>query len=235
MISKSCVFPLVLLAAACSSQVDGEHRGEVLAKLSGTVTNRPMSPVTDAEVSVVWVNSSGDPDLIGGESVEVRGDFPAKFELSIYTPPDDALLNDWRGVKVGVAFVLANKPGVDWLDEEQRFEDKLLGMDIHRLLIYVPEDVPAASDASYILRSAPKAGFHIYGVSHLSETERTTRDHCVTGLFNSTGQEPSMEDIYTICGGDIFDDFVPLTEDLKTPLSIELVDDPRTIDIPNWT
>jgi hypothetical protein len=236
MISKSCALALVTLAA-CSSQVDGDHRGTALATLSGTVTNRPTAPVDDAEVSVVWSYSSGEPDRIGGGSVEVEGDFPARFELSIYTPPDDLLLNDWDGVKVGVAYILANTPGVDWSDPDARFEDKVLGMDIDHLLVYVPQDVPAGSDASFVLRSTPKAGFHIYGVKRLTDAEFSARDRCAGDLRNRkpNGEEPTVEEIYTTCGGFIFDDFLPLTEDLETPLSIEIVEDFNTTDVPNWT
>jgi hypothetical protein len=230
MISKSCVLALILLAA-CDPQVDGDHRGDALATLSGTVKNRVNAPVSDAAVSVVWINSAGNPDLYGGESIEVRGAFPAQFELAIYTPPDPALLNDWRGVKVGVAFILANEPGLDWSGDEAEIGAKLLGGEVDHLLVYVPEDVPEGSDASYVLRSAPEAGFHIYGVHRLSEAEHSARQDCLIEL----GAQSSTKDEYEICGGELFDDFVPLDTDLETPLSIEILDDPSMIDFPNWT
>ncbi len=41
-------------------------------------------------------------DVIGTDSVEVEGSFPAQFTLPIYQPPEPALLNDWGdAVKFG--------------------------------------------------------------------------------------------------------------------------------------
>src|SRR5262245_55226575 len=105
----------VLPLAACASQVDSTHQGNALAKIAGEVRNTRTMPIPNvgAEVVVAWVNSSGSPDITAADSVEVEGTFPAQFTLSIFEPPQDALLNNWEGTKVGVAFIVAGVPGTD--------------------------------------------------------------------------------------------------------------------------
>lgn len=229
---KSGVLALTVLAA-CSSQVDGDHRGQPLAQLSGSVENSRLNPTAATEVAAVWEVTSGSPDFVGGEAVEVTGNFPAQFELAIYVPPDAILLNSWNGVQVGVAYILAAPAGTDYTDGEGLAEN-MLGMDIDHLLVYVPADVPADSFASYKLRGTPKAGFHLYGVKRLGDEERAARQACIEDL-PSEPRDEAEKAMYTQCGGDYFhDDMLPLEADLDTLLHIDLVDDPSSIDFPNW-
>jgi hypothetical protein len=230
--TNSKVLLLVLLgAAACDSQVDSNHHGTALASLSGTVRNTRTKPTDSSEVVVVWENTSGSPDIAGADSVGVDGSFPAQFQLSIYEPPDPRLINNWNGVKVGVAFIVAGVPGTDWSKDTSVMEG-MLGMEVDHLLVYLPQDIPAGNDVSYLLRGTPSKGFHIYGVHKLTDAEKATRSACIEAL----GPRPPIALEYTQCGGSaIFDDFVPLDTDLATPLNIDLLDDPSTIDPPNWT
>lgn len=227
----SIVAALCAPLAACDSQVDSTHQGQALAKIGGAVRNARTLPLTSSsEVVVVWQNSSGTPDLVGTESVEVEGSFPAKFTLSIYEPPAATLLNNWNGVRVGVAYIVAGVTGTDYSDDNAA-EAGLLGMETDHLLVYVPEDVPANSDAALVLRSAPRAGFHVYGVHKLTDAEKDTRAACIDAL-----PDPTISAVYTQCGGEAsFDDFMPQPTDLATPLNIDLVDDPSQIDVPEWT
>lgn len=231
MFARLSVLALLVPFAACDSQVDSQHQGQALAKIGGQVRNVRTQPIGNgAEVVVVWQKSSGSPDLTGTESVEVEGSFPAQFTLSIYQPPPTNLLNDWNGVQVGVAYIIAGIPGTDYSDENAA-ESGLLGMEVDHLLVYVPQDVPAGSEASILLRGTPTAGFHLYGVHKLTDAEKDARRDCIDQLPN-----PTMQAVYSQCGGEAsFDDFVPLTTDLSTPLDIDLVDDPSVIDVPNWT
>lgn len=231
--SRSLCSLVAVLAplAACASQADSSYQGEALARIGGSVHNTRTQPiVAGAEVVVVWQNSSGSPDLTGTESVEVEGSFPAQFTLSIFEPPADALLNNWNGVKVGVAYIVAGTPGADYSDEDS--DAAVLGAEADHLLVYVPAAVPAGSDASYILHGTPGPGFHLYGVHKLTSAEKDTRQTCIDGL----GAQGTIAAVFTTCGGFApFDDFVPSPQDLATPLDVELVDDPNTIDFPNWT
>jgi hypothetical protein len=227
---KLCSLFALASLAACSSQVDGDHQGDALATVKGSVRNARTMTVPSAEVALVWVNSSGSPDLVGGDAVDVAGNFPAEFSLSIYTPPAAELINNWNGVGVGVAYIVAGAEGLDYTDEEA-LEEGLLGMDVDHLLVYLPAAVPAGSPASIVLRGTPSAGFHIYNVHKLTDAESEARQQCIDALGN-----PSAEEMYSQCGGSAsFDDFVPSATDLATPLEIELVDDISEIDVPNWT
>ncbi|HTL36720.1 MAG TPA: hypothetical protein VL326_26480 [Kofleriaceae bacterium] len=223
--------PLLATLAACDSQVDSDHQGTPLAKLTGSVGNTRTLPVTSgAEVVAVWQKSSGSPDLTGVGSVEVEGSFPAQFTLSIYEPPDASLLNDWEGVHVGVALLVAGVPGTDYSNEHAA-EAGLLGMEENHLLVYLPQAVPAGSAAAALLHGTPSAGFHLYNVGRISDAEKQQREDCINGL-----SDPTVQQIYSQCGGEpYFDDFVPTATDLATQLFIELVDDLSQIDIPNWT
>lgn len=231
--SRSLCSLVIALAplAACASQADSSYQGEALARIGGEVHNARTKPiVAGAEVAVLWHKTSGSPDLAAAESVEVEGSFPAHFTLSFFAPPADALLNDWDGVKVGVAYIVAGTPGADYTGEDSGAS--ILGAEADHLLVYLPAAVPAGSDASYILDGTPAAGFHVYGVHKLTTAEQDLRQSCVEGL----GEAATVSAVFTTCGGFApFDDFVPSALDLATPLDIELVDDPDTIVVPNWT
>ena len=231
MTSKLALASSLLLGslAGCDSQVDAGHQGTALATLGGSVRNTRTLATGDAEVVVLWHNSSGSPDLTGTDSVEVEGSFPAQFRLSIYQPPEVELLNDWNGVKFGVAYIIAATPGTDVSDDDAA---GLLGIDANHLLVYLPEDVPAGSEVATFLRGTPRAGFHIYGVHKLTDAEQQDRQLCEDGL----GADATLDEIYSTCGGAAyFDDFVPLDTDLDTNLEVELVDDIDDVDVPNWT
>lgn len=219
----------ILALAACDSQVDGDHQGTPLAEIGGSVRNTRTLPTGDAEVVLVWQNSSGSPDITATDAVEVDGSFPAQFTLSIFEPPPDALLNNFNGVDVGVAYIVAGELGADYSDEDGA---GILGAEENHLLVYVPDGVPAGSDASYILRGTPAPGFHIYNMHKLTEQEQTDRAACVETL----GNEASIPETFEQCGGfPSFDDFVPTTTDLATPLDVELIDDLSDLELPNWT
>ncbi len=217
---------------ACGSQVDSNHQGDVLATLAGSVRNTRVQAVGDAEVAAVWVNSSGSPDLVVAETVEVEGSFPAQFTLSLFEPPPASALNHTPdGGQFGVAYIIAGKAGTDYASEES-VQAGLLGMEENHLLVYLPADVTPGSELSYFLRGTPSAGFHIYDVGRHTEAEQQARATCIAGL----GEDPAISEIFTQCGGfDNFDDFLPSASDLQAPLDIELVDDPSTIQAPNWT
>jgi hypothetical protein len=220
---------LLASVAACDAQVDADHQGTALVTLTGSVRNTRTQATPDAEVAVVWVNSSGSPDLSGTDSVEVEGSFPAQFTLSIYQPPEPALLNDWDGVKFGVAYILAGLPGTDYANDDG---PGILGIDADHLLVYVPADVPADSPLATVLRGAPRAGFHVYGVYKLTAAEKEQRGQCVDAL----PADYTLDEEYDVCGGDpSFDDFVPLATDRDTELEVELIDDIDDVDVPEWT
>jgi hypothetical protein len=221
---------LGLAIAGCDSQVDGDHNGTALARLTGTVRNMRTQAAVDAEVAVVWENTAGSPDLVAGAAVPVEGNFPASFKLSLYTPPDDALINQAPdGSRLGVAYLFAGVPGTTYGKETTA--DQLLGMDPDHLLIYLPVDVAADSVAATLLHGTTRAGFHIVDVHHLSDEERDQRQDCRLGL----SEDATFQQIYAACGGLGFDDLLPAPADLGTELQVDLVDDLEDLDAPNWT
>jgi hypothetical protein len=222
---------LLLPAVACDAQVDADHRGTPLARLSGTVRNTRTLGTGDAEVTLFWYGDEPVKDSVQLATAHVAERFPARFTLSIYEPPAEYVLNDYPGAQFGVAFIYAALVGTDYTDERS-VRAGLLGMDTGHLLVYAPAGIPEGSFASYMLRGTPPPGFHLYGVRRLTEEEAAARQVCIDAL----GPDPEFAAIYTQCGGFVqFDDLVPLPDDLHTPLEIELVDDPSTIEAPNWT
>lgn len=220
---------LTAVVAACDSQVDGDHHGTPLAQLSGTVRNQRTQSTPGAEVALVWENTAVQPDLIGGDVAELDDQFPAMFRISVYLPPDPMLLNQAPdGGAFGVAYLMAGRSGTDYGNPPKA---DLLGMDPDHLLIYLPGDIPAGSFIGTILHGAPRAGFHLYNVHHLTDDEFSERDACRQSLPGN----PTIQEIYAACGGSVFDDLLPAPADLDTPLQVELVDDLQQLDFPNWT
>lgn len=214
--------PLVLLAAAaCDAQVDGDHQGQVLATLEGTMHSATPSPSSVAiDVSVVWVIGSGGTSFVGSDKVEVEGSLPSSFSLSIFTPPTDDVMSDWDGIKFGAALVTVSPAGED----PERWQ-AWRGVENDRVLVYLPESPPAGSAVAGLLAGTPSAGFHVYDVKRLTEAERQQRLDCSTQLFHSLGYMPSRAEIFAACGGTGSDELTLAADDLDTQLSIEIVDD----------
>jgi hypothetical protein len=228
-------YSIVLLVtsaiAGCDAQVDSTHNGTALAQIDGTVQNRRTRSVGPAEVAIVWQNTPGVQYLMPGEIVEVTGNFPAAFRISVYEPPQDTMINvAVDNSRFAVASIFAGKPGTDYADRDS-VEQNVLGMDPNHLLVYLPEDVAAGSILATSLRGTPRAGFHIYNVGHLSDAEQEERFRCRQEL----PQSATYQEVFDVCGGLIFDDFLVAPDDLKTPLQVELVDDLAELDVPDWT
>lgn len=220
---------LLALFAACDPQVDAVHQGTPLAQISGTIRSKRTLPMHDPEIVAVWIADRPEGDTADFERVAVAGTFPARFTLTFYERPEPAFLIPEPGAPFGVAMIFAANGGTDFTDEEAG-GDGVLGMATDHLLVYLPNDVPAGSRTSYLLRGQPTAGFHLYGVHKLTDAESTARNECIQEL----GNDPSIAQLYTICGGTTHDDFVPLDAGFETPVEIELVDDLSTIEAPNW-
>ncbi|MDQ3365207.1 MAG: hypothetical protein M3680_07250 [Myxococcota bacterium] len=215
MINVRKLIPLLVLPfAACDSQVDGGHKGEVLARLEGTMHATEPRPSVQADVSVVWVIGSGGTAFVGADHVEVEGTLPSSFQLSVFTPPSDEQMFEWDGIRFGTAFVAATPPG-----EDPQTWQQWLGTDMDHVLVYLPESPPADSDVAALLRGTPSPGFHLYSVDRVTEAERQERLACRNQLdFAAT-----LPEVFAACGGTANDDLIPLAADLDTLLSIEIV------------
>lgn len=208
------------MVAACDAQVDGDHQGEVLATLEGTMHTSASTPTSIAiDVSVVWVIGSGGTSFVGSDHVEVQGSLPSNFSLSVFSPPSDDVLSDWDGIKFGAALVAVGPAGED----PTRWQ-AWRGVEYDRVLVYLPEAPPAGSAVAGLLHGTPTAGFHLYDVRRLTEAERQERLACGTQLYLDLGYMPSRAEMFAACGGDSNDDLTLAADDLDTQLSIEIID-----------
>jgi hypothetical protein len=92
---------------ACAGVTGEDYKGTALATLGGVVTSDPGAPTRDIAAAVVWMpkrewfvaNRDGTLSNMGdgaamGTLVDVEGEFPASFQISIYEPPPAIAHND---------------------------------------------------------------------------------------------------------------------------------------------
>ena len=224
-----------LASAACDPQVDSDHQGEVIASLSGSLTNKRATPLPKAEVSVVWARRSMMGGLVGAEKVEAEGLFPT-FRLSIYSPPPDSSLDGFdvaEDGQYGIAYVVVGTPETDY--------DALVGwkgVDLSHVLVYLPQDAADGSTIAGFLRGPVTKGFHIYDVHQQTEPERQAHLDCITELYRELHTMPTQHQEFVACPGTDRDDLTLAPADLDTELSIDIVEDTGFVDLvnalPHW-
>lgn len=148
---------------ACDSQTDSDYRGEVLAELRGVVTvPAALEPPDAMEIIVLWDFDNGDGDEFLGQSAEVRGEFPARFALSITEPPPDIVLGeaDPLGRRGAIGYVAAIPKGKKVADvlEGNALPAALSG---RYVVVYSEQDVPADTLSALQLGGPLKAGYHL--------------------------------------------------------------------------
>lgn len=221
----------VLVLSACDAQVDGDHKGEVLASIEGALRSERTSPLPDPEVAVVWAKASMMNGLVGAERVAAEGLFP-QFELSIYNPPPDDMLDDLDGEKYGVALVAVGSEGTDYT-----VRTDWRGVDFDRVVVYLPEATVPGATLEAFLHGPQTAGFHVYTVHRLTEDERQQRLACVNAIPRNGGMLTTFE-IYSQCGGAGRDELDPAAADLGTLFDIAIVEDASIVDLinrsPRW-
>lgn len=218
---------ILLNVFACGTTNDGDYKGEVLAEMRGVARVEDGARVADAKFALLWFNSSGSPDVLGADETQVAGTFPANFKISVFHPPADALINHWYGQDVAIAYVVALKPDAEIANVK---ESDVLGVDSKHLVVYAPNGIAPQTEAAAVLRSTPSAGFHIYAIDETTDEEALRRASCASGLNGAT-----LAQVFAQCGGNRFDDFVPLATDLQTRLEIVLPANIENIRFPNWT
>ncbi len=231
--TKQLTTLLLFTVAACDSQVDGDHQGQLLASLEGDMHTSTSQTTTTADVSVVWTIGSGGTSFVGADKVEVEGMLPNHFQLSVFTTPSDDVMSDWDGYKFGAAIIAARPAGVDAKSWQQ-----WLGVDNNRVLVYVPVAPPAGTALAGMLHGSPAPGYHLYDVRRLTDAEIQQRYDCITKFLQDNGHEPSRAEIFNVCDGDGHDELWPTADDLDTKLSIEIVDSfglPEFNALPGWS
>lgn len=155
--------------AGCDGLVDASYRGETLAEVAGDVVLAKAGAMPDAEVVLLWMRTSND-DALAGERVHLSAAFPARFELSIYTPPPDAAFNRFDGdgaggARLALGFVAAVRAGAALNATATADPDDLLGVAQRHVLAYVDADVREGTVTADLLNDTLVGGFHLMEVS----------------------------------------------------------------------
>jgi hypothetical protein len=175
---------LAATAAACGSQAGPNYQGDSLAKVTGVVVSE-LSNAADAPDAVVLANwgQVGAMFAPGGDTVDVTGDFPAEFTLSLFEPPpDDILYNPANDI----AFDQGHMP-FDAKDESRIALGRIVAVakDQHgepdpshviggaeqHALVYVEKDMKKDSYGALLFHSALKAGFHLLSLAQRSNED----------------------------------------------------------------
>ena len=220
--------------AGCASQVDGDHQGEVLATIQGSLQSMRTEPLPQPEVAVVWAQRSMMGGLVGAETVDAEGLFP-NFTLKIFNPPPGDMVDGFdvpADGRYGVAYVVVARAGADLTDFTQ-----WRGVDLNHLLVYLPQAAEPGSTVAGFLRGPASAGFHIYNVRELTTEEYQARLACITAIPHPDRMLTGHE-IYTSCPGTDSDELTLAPGDLATELSIDLIEDSDLVklinSIPHW-
>jgi hypothetical protein len=224
---------LVLPLAACASQVDSDHQGDVIATMHGSLTSARMSPLPSPEVSLVWLKPSEMSRISGAEHVEAKG-LVSQFTLSVYSPPPDDILEmnaELGNLPLGMGLVVVGSTDTDFTQMTQ-----WRGADLDHMLLYFPAAPPADSALTAFLHGpgAPTAGFHLYTVTRLSEAERQQRLDCVNAMPTS-GMALDWVAIFRDCRGAGNDELDPAPDDLDTLLTANVIEDGAIVQLINDT
>jgi hypothetical protein len=229
MTSKLLLMTLPVVAA-CASQVDGDHQGEVIATMRGSLSSSRTSPLPDPEVSLVWLKPSEMSRISGAEHVEAEG-LVSQFTLSIYSPPPDDILEMLAFLEnrpIGMGLVVVGSTETDFTNKTE-----WRGADLDHMVLYFPEAPPADSALTAFLHGPPPtAGFHLYTVKRLTEEERQQRLACVNALPRD-GMSFDWAQVYRECRGAGNDELDPAPEDLDTLLSAEVIEDGAIVKLIN--
>lgn len=227
---KAKLLLLTLPLAACASQVDGDHQGEVIATMHGSLSSTRTSPLPEPEVSLVWLKPSEMSRISGAEHVVAEG-LVSQFTLSIYSPPPDDIL-EMNGLlenrPFGMGLVVVGSTTSDFTDKTQ-----WRGADLDHMVLYFPEAPPADSVLTAFLHGpAPTAGFHLYTVTRLTEEQRQQRLACVNALPHQ-GMTFDWAQVYRECRGAGNDELDLAPEDLDTLLGAEVIEDGAIVKLIN--
>jgi len=158
--------PLALAPIACVSQTDSDYRGEVMAELHGIVTVPAALEAPGAmEIVVVWDFDNGDGDELLGQSAEVRGEFPARFSLSITEPPPELVLGagDPTGNRGAIGYIAAVPKGRSIADAREGLALPA-AVSGRYTVVYTEHAVLPETMAAVQLGGAMSAGYHLLEV-----------------------------------------------------------------------
>jgi len=95
LLSPSLAFVASLGLAACDAQAPTDYVGESLLSLQGSVQLDPQTDTRALQPALAfWSEESRALHIV---DVDVRGEFPNRFELGVYAPPPDDSFVMWKG------------------------------------------------------------------------------------------------------------------------------------------
>jgi len=101
--TSSCMLPLVA-GVACGSKAGEDYKGTPLFQISGSVRIENDEAPDDLVPALAFNTEDG----LVLQDVEVRGEFPAKFTLSVYEPPPPGtVFRDGDDPEIGLAYLTA--------------------------------------------------------------------------------------------------------------------------------
>jgi len=159
----------LLASAACDAQVEPGYAGDVLISLSGTASSAEPLPSGDIEAQLRWVNFLASKQEVGllsrASGLASQGEFPARFEIEVFTFPWDGWLNDFTGggaspheSRIGLAELRADGGDGDW------FRDAGWGAYSRQVLVYVDRDIEPGTVSERFAGGTLSAGFHVLDV-----------------------------------------------------------------------
>ena len=154
--------------AGCDAQVNSEYRGEPLATIRGEITTRTLN--TEPQYSaMVWWRDFAEDDIrtLYSQDVVVVGNFPAQFELDVFTPPPEGGLNSAPddAARFGLGLIVAIPDGFFDRDYETASDVPANGVSPTHVLAYVESDLTPNSQAAKFFGAPLTAGFHLIEVT----------------------------------------------------------------------
>ena len=101
--TSACLLPLAT-SVACGSEAGEDYKGKPLFQISGSVRIENDEAPDDLVPALAYNTEDG----LVLQDVEVRGEFPAKFTLSVYEPPPPGtVFRDGDDPEIGLAYLTA--------------------------------------------------------------------------------------------------------------------------------
>ncbi len=167
------------LTSACDSQTDSDYRGDVLAELRGVVTlPAALAAPAEMEIIIAWDYDAGDGDKVLGQTAPVRGEFPARFTLSITEPPPEEVLGGTdtdqidgatAGDRVGAYGYIVVKPTGASVTAVEEGTALPVGISPDYVVLWTSYDFPADSYEAVKFGGALTAGYHLLAVTPAEE------------------------------------------------------------------
>jgi hypothetical protein len=176
---------------ACDGVAGPDYNGESLATVSGTIEAEYEPPPVQAVL--VWAD--GEEAVYLHEAVEITStNFPAEFQLAVYTVPDElylidltegGTLPDESRIAFGLITVMRQDADLGAYQGEHSLtrrpdggERDLVGAAENHVLVYVESDVEAGTLSEELLGGTLSAGFHLMAYAYETDAQREAYQVC---------------------------------------------------------